>query len=86
MRLLMSKPSVHTAIQCILGLDREVLPAVQVGGHDGQIARAVLAVGGPTQLDLRDLGDGIGPVGRLPADQRTTQSDSSCMRWGQPRG
>jgi hypothetical protein len=40
-----------------------VARAVEVGGHDGEVAGAVLAVVAPAHLDAGDLGNGIGPVG-----------------------
>ena len=48
-----------------------VARAVEVGGHGGEVAGAVLAVVAPAHLDARDLGDGVGPVGRLqrPGEQ-----------------
>jgi len=45
--------------------------AVEVGGHDGEVAGAVLAVVAPAQLNAGDLGDGVGPVGgfQRPGEQ-----------------
>ena len=48
-----------------------VAGAVEVGGHDGEVAGAVLAVVAPAHLDACDLGDGVGPVSGLerPGEQ-----------------
>ena len=46
------------------GLQIEVVPrTVEIGGHEGQILGAVLAVEAAAELDAGDLGDGIGTVG-----------------------
>ena len=42
-----------------------VAGAVEVGGHGGEVARAVLAVVAPAHLDAGDLGEGVGAVGGL---------------------
>src|ERR1039458_9955599 len=42
-----------------------VARAIKIGRHGGEVAGAVLAVVAPAHLDPRDLGDRVGPVGRL---------------------
>ena len=42
-----------------------VAGAVEVGGHDAEVAGAVLGVVGFAELDASDLGDGVGLVGVL---------------------
>jgi hypothetical protein len=49
--------------QDVAGLQVVVVAgAVEVGRHDREVARAVLAVVGPAHLDARDLGHGVGAV------------------------
>ena len=52
--------------QDVAGLQIVVVArAVQVGGHDRKVPRAVLAVVGPAHFDSRNLGHRVGTVGGL---------------------
>jgi len=40
-----------------------IVGAIEIGGHDGTVISAILAVVGFTQFDTGDFGDGIGFIG-----------------------
>ena len=49
--------------QDVAGLQVVVVArAVEVGGHNGKVPRAILAIVGPAHLDARDLGHGVRTV------------------------